>query len=272
MKPFKVMTFNVLGEWDEREGAAWNEREDAVARTISEAEADIVGLQEVTFHQRKTLDARLPDLLRVPFDPHARQIVPHTNDPLNTILFRPARFSLETCGVFWLGLDPTRPTNDWEAAFPRCTTWARLVDRANAAPLLFISTHFDHDSELARNESTGLIQQFLADSIGPEGQAVPAIMVGDFNSDASLSIHRRFIDGPPALLDAWEQTNGGPAPPYEQGTFHDFTGKALTEVGRIDWILYSTPLKALSTNLLDRGIQGRFPSDHFPVVSQFIRS
>ena len=94
MKPSKVLTFNILGEWDEREGAAWEEREGAVARTISESDADIVGLQEVTFRQRQALDARLPELLRVPFQPHARQIVPHTNDPLNTILFRPSRFTL----------------------------------------------------------------------------------------------------------------------------------------------------------------------------------
>ena len=39
MKPFKVLTFNILGNWDERENAVWNDREGAVARTISEADA-----------------------------------------------------------------------------------------------------------------------------------------------------------------------------------------------------------------------------------------
>ena len=52
MKAFKVLTFNILGNWDQREGALWHEREGAVARTISEADADLVGLQEAMFDQR----------------------------------------------------------------------------------------------------------------------------------------------------------------------------------------------------------------------------
>lgn len=271
MKPFKVLTFNILGNWDRREGAVWNEREGAVARTISEADADLVGLQEAMFEQRSALDARLPLLARIPLDEHARPIIPHTNDPLNTILYRPSRFDLKACGTFWLGLDPARPSLDWEAAFPRCATWARLVDRVDGKPLLFVSTHFDHDSEAARLESAALILKFLSDARGGESEAAPVVIVGDFNTDASLGVHQQLIDGPPPLLDAWEETNGGPSAPYADGTFHDFTGEALAAVGRIDWILFSAPLTPLATDLLasDRG--GLYPSDHFPVLSRFVR-
>ena len=202
MKPFKVLTFNILGNWDEREHAVWNEREGAVARAIIEADADIVGLQEAMFEQRSALDARLPTLTRIPLEEHARPIVPHTNDPLNTILYRPSRFDLEACGTFWLGLDPARPTIDWEAAFPRCATWARLVDRTDGKPLLFVSTHFDHDSETARSESATLILKFLSDAHCGKPEAAPVVIVGDFNEDASLKVHQQLINGPPPLLDA----------------------------------------------------------------------
>ena len=268
MKPFETLSFNILGDWDAREGAAWDVRGPRVARTISEADPDLVGLQEATFAQRLSLDAQLPGLARIPLEIHTREVIPHTDDPLNTIFFRPSRFRLEDCGVFWLGRDPARPSCDWDAAFPRCATWARFLDQADGQPLLFISTHFDHDSEIARLESATLISKFVSDA----GGGAPAIVVGDFNSDASLEVHKRMISGPPPLADAWEQTNGGPAAPYSQGTFHDFTGKALTEVGRIDWILYSPPLSPISTAVLDKGIGGRYPSDHFPVLSRFIRA
>lgn len=272
MKPFETLSFNILGDWDEREGAAWEVRGPRVARTISEADPDLVGLQEATFSQRRSLDAQLPGLTRIPLAVHAREVIPHTDDPLNTILYRPSRFRLERCGVFWLGPDPSRPGCDWEAAFPRCATWARFHDLADGEPLLFISTHFDHDSRTARLESAAVISRFVSDARREQGGDAPVIVVGDFNSDASLEVHKRLLAGPPPLLDAWEQANGGPAAPYSQGTFHDFTGEALTEVGRIDWILFSPPLSPISTAVRDKGIGGRYPSDHFPVLSRFIRA
>lgn len=271
MKPFKVVTFNILGDWDERQGAEWGQREDAVAATIADSRADIVGLQEVTFAQRRSLDPRLPGLRRIPFVEHARQITPHTDDPLNTILVNPDRFRVERYGVFWLGLDPARPSRDWDAAFPRCATWAWLADVADGAPLLFVSTHFDHDSELARRESGRCVLAFLErEGAGPGG--APAILVGDFNTDASLDLHRQLRQGPPPLLDAWEVTNGGPGAPYQDGTYHDFSGKALVEVGRIDWVLFCGPLAPESVRRIEAGVEGRYPSDHFPLAATFRRT
>ncbi len=272
MKPFKVMTFNILGEWDEREGAAWEEREAGVAATIQDAVPDLVGLQEVTYAQRAALDVRLAGLRRVPLLEHTRQIIPHTDDPLNTILYNPERFRLEEHGVFWLGLDPARPSRDWEAAFPRCAAWARMVDLTDRLPLLFVSTHFDHDSLLARSESAERVLGFLERSAPRDADTTPAIIVGDFNSDASLDLHRRMKQGPPPLLDAWEETNGGPSAPYEDGTYHDFTGKALTEVGRIDWIFFIGPLTPVVVRRIEASIGGRYPSDHFPLAATFRRA
>lgn len=271
MKTFEVVTFNILGDWDERDGAAWDEREAGVAATIAAARPDVVGLQEVTYAQRASLDARLAGLRRIPFIEHARQIFPHTDDPLNTILYSPERFRLAQHGVFWLGLDSARPSRDWEAAFPRCAVWARLVDLADESPLLFVSTHFDHDSELAREESARRILGFLEEQ-ARDNAAAPAIVVGDFNTDASLELHGRLKQGPPGLRDAWEETNGGPSAPYEDGTYHDFTGKALTEVGRIDWILFNGPITPLKVRRLEEAIGGRYPSDHFPLAATFRRA
>ena len=272
MKTFEVVTFNILGEWDEREGAAWSEREAGVAATITAARPDIVGLQEVTYAQRASLDARLPALRRIPLSEHARQIVPHTDDPLNTILYNPERFRLADHGVFWLGVDPARPSRDWDAAFPRCAAWARLVDAADESPLLFISTHFDHDSVLAREESARRVLRFIDGTTRTGDDAPPVILVGDFNTDASLELHDRLKQGPPQLHDAWEEANGGPSVPYEDGTYHDFTGKALTEVGRIDWILFRGRIAPVRVRRVEEAVGGRYPSDHFPLAATFRRA
>jgi endonuclease/exonuclease/phosphatase family metal-dependent hydrolase len=268
---FSVLTFNILGAWDQREGAGWDRRRDSVIRTIRLADADLVGIQEGTRGQLEDLDAGLAGLRRAPVHDPVEPAVPQDEDPLNAIYYRPNRFRYEKGGVFWLGEDPTRPAQDWDAAFPRCAAWARLVDVRGGEPLIFVSTHLDNWSQQARMEGVSLILNFLRQHDGDADGPVPAIAVGDFNSDASLEVHRRFLDGPPAFRDAWEQTHAGPGAPYSDGTFHDFTGKPLLQVGRIDWILYTGPLDPLAARIIDESFDGAYPSDHFPVLTSFIR-
>jgi len=268
---FTVLTFNILGAWDPREGAGWDRRGALVIRTIRLADADIVGIQEGTRGQLEDLDAGLPDLARAPvFDP-VEPPIPAEEDPLNAIYYRTDRFRFEKGGVFWLGEDPSRPAQDWDAAFPRCAAWARFVDVACGQPLVFVSTHLDNWSQRARMEGVSLILNFLRQHQGEPDDPAPAIVVGDFNSDASLEVHRRFLDGPPTFRDAWEETHGGPGGPYGDGTFHDFTGKPLPQVGRIDWVLHRGPLEPRAVRVIDASFDGLYPSDHFPVLTSFTR-
>jgi len=269
--PFTVLTFNILGAWDQREGAGWARRGDLVLRTIRGAGADLIGIQEGTEGQLEYLEAGLPGLRRAPLRDPVESAVPAAEDPLNAIFYRPDRFRFEKGGVFWLGEDPSRPAQDWDAAFPRCAAWARLVDVACGEPLVFISTHLDNWSARARMEGVSLILHFLRQHHGEENGPGPAIVVGDFNSDASLEVHRRFLDGPPAFRDAWEETHRGPGAPYSDGTFHDFSGKPLPQVGRIDWVLYTGPLGPRETRIVDASFEGLYPSDHFPLLASFDR-
>lgn len=269
--PFTVLTFNVLGAWDPREGTGWDLRGERVLNSIRLADADLVGIQEGTRGQLADLDAGLPGMVRAPVSDPVEARVPPEEDPLNAIYYRPDRFRYEKGGVFWLGEDPSRPAQDWDAAFPRCAAWARLVDVACGGPLVVISTHLDNWSQRARMEGVSLILNFLRQHHGEANDPGPAIVVGDFNSDASLDVHRRFLDGPPAFHDAWEDTHGGPGAPYGDGTFHDFTGKPLLQVGRIDWVLYTGPLVPLAAGIVDASFDGLYPSDHFPVLASFSR-
>jgi endonuclease/exonuclease/phosphatase family metal-dependent hydrolase len=270
-EPFRVLTFNILGSWDLREGAGWAERQERVVGVIAQAAPDLVGLQEATAVQRATLDAKLPGLRRVPVHPPEGAPNREHEEALNTILYRPTRFRYEAGGIFWLGVDPARPALDWDAAFPRCATWARFTDLADGVPLLFIATHLDHESDRARAESAALILEFLALTHTAPGARVPVIIVGDFNADASTDLHQRFLEGPPPFRDAWEETRGGAGAPYTDGTFHDFTGKPLTDVGRIDWILFTGSLRPLEARVVEAAVGGHYPSDHFPILALFSR-
>ena len=93
-------------------------------------------------------------------------------------------------------------------------------------------------------------------------------LTGDFNSDAGSAPHDIFTaaspDGGPALMrDAWEE-----APPANRswpGTYNGFKGRKTKN--RIDWVLIGGSIKALQTGKIEDTVDGRYPSDHYPVFA-----
>jgi len=53
----------------------------------------------------------------------------------------------------------------------------------------------------------------------------------------------------------------------DAGTFNGFEG--VRTGPRIDWILHTQDLVPLSCEIIRDSRDGRFPSDHFPVVARF---
>ena len=83
--------------------------------------------------------------------------------------------------------------------------------------------------------------------------------MGDFNTTPESRAHAALTKD---LRDVWDAApqRSGPA-----ATFHEFTGKPDQ---RIDWILYRG-LQPLSVRTVATHEDGRYPSDHFPVVAEF---
>ena len=65
------------------------------------------------------------------------------------------------------------------------------------------------------------------------------------------------------LRDCWRLTH--PNTTEDQGTFHEFTGTRSRE--RIDWIFVSEHLEVARCAIDCRSRNGRYPSDHFPLVA-----
>jgi endonuclease/exonuclease/phosphatase family metal-dependent hydrolase len=91
---------------------------------------------------------------------------------------------------------------------------------------------------------------------------LPRVLVGDFNLTPDTPGHGRLIEGA-GLRDLWEALGKGES---EAGTCHDWDGKPKT---RIDWILASPDLEPESIERSMYRRDGRYPSDHFPVVACF---
>ena len=65
------------------------------------------------------------------------------------------------------------------------------------------------------------------------GTATPIILLGDFNAMARSNKAYDVLTEGGFFTDAWTAA--------EEGTFHDFTGTAEKELGRIDWIFTRGP-------------------------------
>ena len=135
------------------------------------------------------------------------------------ILFRAAKFSLDSSGTFWFSDTPEIPSRTWGNRVTRICTWARLIERDSGTAFYFYNVHLDHESQAARVKGVSL----LLSRIRKRPADDPVIVTGDFNAEPDNAAiigrcrppTRRF---PSALLPP---SRKGPT-----GTFHGFTGTA----------------------------------------------
>lgn len=237
------------------DGTVWRNRRDTIARVIREADADVVGLQEAHGYQFGDLSDRLPS--------YTWTGVGERTGEFNPIGYRAARFNRLDSGVEWLSERPAEPESvGWDGAFARVLTGVTLRDRRTARVLAVFNTHFDHRGETARRESARLIRRRV-DDLPPE---VSAIVLGDFNVDEATPPYEVMVadtfDRP--VVDARRVAVDNGRDPGTTRTSFD----GLVPGRRIDHVFVTADLPVTryaipTTTLAD----GRFPSDHLPVVA-----
>jgi endonuclease/exonuclease/phosphatase family metal-dependent hydrolase len=253
----KVMTLNVRYDNPGDSVNAWPHRASQVTNFIKEEKPDLLGMQEVLWHQYVLLDSLLSDYTSVGVgrDDGAR------GGEMNPVFFRKDRFDLVRTITFWLSDTPEVPgTRGWGASLPRIVTWMELVDKDNHGHFFYFNTHFAHDSDSARVMSS----KILLNEVEKISHDFPYIITGDFNmlpNSTGYSILTGPNESVPALKDSYlisEKKPYGPA--Y---TFNGFSDKPGT--GRIDYIFVKNGLRVIDHRTLIRKERGIFISDHWPV-------
>jgi endonuclease/exonuclease/phosphatase family metal-dependent hydrolase len=259
-EPLRVMTFNIRYDNPRDSANAWPNRKDWVASLIRFHGADAVGVQEALLRQLADLDARLPGWSRV----GVGRADGREAGEFSAILYRTDRLELLESGTFWLSPTPeVAGSKGWDAAIERIATWARFRDRRTGCRLLHLNTHFDHIGEQARQESARLIRRRLTTLAG----GLPVIVTGDLNTTPSSVAYRIFtrdtIPGAIApLADAYTASRTGHYGPTSSWT--EF--KAIEPGRRIDYVMVSPGVEVLAHGILPDSWDGRFPSDHLPVL------
>ncbi|MHC5003767.1 MAG: endonuclease/exonuclease/phosphatase family protein [Planctomycetota bacterium] len=254
-----VLSFNIrYGTAADGENA-WPRRRDQVIDVLRRIDADVVGLQEALRFQLDEITAALPGYREVGVgrdDGAAR-------GEYSALLLRSERFDSVETGTFWLSDEPTAAgSTSWGNQIPRICTWAELTDRLSGRRLLVLNTHWDHRSQPSRERSGAAIRAFVDERRA--GGPLPVLVLGDLNAGESNPATSALRgSGPAALVDTFRAVHPEAA---DVGTFHGFAGRRSGE--KIDVVLASMEWTVLEAAIRRDRLDGRYPSDHFPVFAR----
>lgn len=257
----RVMTFNIRYDNPGDGINAWPNRKDWVASLMRWHDADVIGVQEALQHQLIDIDTRLPGFARV----GVGRADGKTKGEFSAILYRTSRVALRDSGTFWLSTTPeVAGSKGWDTAIERIATWARFADRRTGCEWLQLNTHFDHVGQSARQESARLIRRRLAQL----ANGLPIVLTGDLNTEPKDAPYRiltteRIADAVPPLHDAFVVSRTGSYGPTS--SWNAF--KAIEPNRRIDYVMVSAPVIVEQHAILSDTWEGRFPSDHLPVMA-----
>ena len=256
----KVMSFNIrYGNAKDGENH-WDKRKDTVVQVFRDVSADFVGGQEALPFQIEYIREVLGDQYAVLY--RTREVDEAAGEA-SPIFYRGDRWQLDrgAHGTFWLSDTPEQPgSTTWGNRLPRIVTWGRFIDRRTGRAVYVYNTHFDHQSQESRVQAAGLMLQRMRDR-GHKDE--PIIVMGDFNAGEDNPASVRLRQGPPELVDTFRVVH----PEATQvGTFGGFKGGRDGQ--KIDHIYVEPGVKVKSAEILHQQVNGRWPSDHYPVTAE----
>lgn len=280
-----VLSFNIRYGHANDGDNSWPFRKEQVVDVIRRESPDFLGLQEAVVDPREGMNqvayiaGHLPGYAWIgrsrDEDPGQGESTP--------IFYRKDRWRIDKDrqGTFWLSDTPEKvASKHWGNNIPRIATWAVFVEKSTGRKIAVVNTHFDHQSEPSRQRSAALVLRRLAE-ITDMGR-IPSVVMGDFNC-GEQSVGIQLLQGNVANIE--EPLAAGPwpalpsngfiglrdtfrvihpdAPNNEVGTFGAWVGK--TDGAKIDYVFASPDLEVLDAKILHDNIDGRYPSDHYPV-------
>jgi endonuclease/exonuclease/phosphatase family metal-dependent hydrolase len=255
-----IMTFNIRYTNPNDSLNAWPLRAEKVSSQVLFHEAHIIGVQEALYGQVQDMDR---SLMKYKYVGVGRDDGKQGGE-FSPIFFDTTRLQLLRSQTFWLSETPQVPgSKSWDAAITRIVTWAEFRDKKSQKRFFVFNTHFDHQGQIARAESAKLLLKYSSQIAG----AIPYIVTGDFNASPDQEPIQIITNAKDPLY--LTDTKAISATPHygPTGTFNGFQSKEIRDVP-IDYIFIKHGVKVLKHATLSETWQGRFSSDHFPVLAR----
>ncbi len=246
-----VMTFNIRYGTADDGSNSWQHRKNMVFEVIRNFNPDFVGLQEALEFQIKEIIDQQPDYTFIGVGRDDGK----TEGEYSAILYAKDRFILDTTETFWFSETPNIPSSkNWGNNITRICTWGKFFDKFTGKQLYVLNVHFDHESVPSRIKSA----QAVINKINSLNKALPIILTGDFNTDETeetISVIKKN-----GLMDSYYLVNKKTT---TDGTFNSFLGEDTGN--KIDYIFINDKFKVVKSVIDKTNVNGKYPSDHFPV-------
>ena len=252
----RVGTYNLRVNTANDKENAWPYRKEMVKSLVLRHGFDIFGAQE---------DSYIPHITDILEINKFAYVGVGSDDGIaggahNAIFYDKTRFVVLDKGHFWYSVNPDAPGLGWDAiCCSRICSWAKFKDTTSDNEFYFFNSHFDHQGSVARLESSKLLLKKMKDIAGNS----TIICTGDFNATpTSDPIKVLYNDG--LLIDSRLVTK---KPPFGTvGTTNGFNINAPM-IDRIDYIFVTKDVTVKEYGVINDMENGRFPSDHFPVIA-----
>ena len=265
----RVMTYNLrFADYDNGAPHSWSRRRPAMAALLRQESPDLIGTQEGLYRQLRDVHEDIQQSGKK-YDWIGTGREGGSRGEFMALFYDTGRLTPVAYAHFWICENPCAVGGKWPGAgSPRMVTWVRFRDSATCKEFYALNTHLDNVSEEARLGGARLLVQQMHHPeapLPPFEAGLPCIVTGDFNVPAARGkggVYEMLLtDG--KLTDTWTS-----APPdgrgNEYGTWHDYKGPS-SPGRRIDWILTSPGVRTTSAGINTFALDGRYPSDHFPV-------
>jgi len=265
-----IMTFNIRYGSANDGDDSWDKRKDMVCDVIRNHPSDVVGLQEALRFQIDAIREAHPMYGEIGV---AREDGNNEGE-YSSVLYRTDRFGVGESGTFWFSDTPeVAGSNTWGNACVRICSWARLIETRTGKAFYIFNLHLDHVSQTSREKSAVL----LAERIKNRRYKEPFVVTGDFNAGEDNPVIK-YLKGQMAVEGPDGSKAKTPVPVVDTfrvlhpddkdvRTAHEFKG--TRQGNKIDYIFVPPGAKVIEAQILYDNVDGRYPSDHYPVNARF---
>ncbi len=251
-----VMSFNIrYGTANDGENS-WPQRRGIVFSLLRGQAPDLIGVQEALRFQLDEITEAVAGYTEIGV---GREDGVEAGE-YAAILYRTERFQVLDSGTFWLSDTPEVPgSTSWGNSITRICTWARFEEIGSGRTFYLFNLHLDHRSQPSRERSAGLLAERIVTRAHPD----PVIATGDFNAGEENPAILSLTTSAPQLRDTFRVLYPDAD---EAGTFNGFQGDRSGE--KIDFIFVDDAWEVFTAAILHTAVEGRYPSDHFPVTAR----
>lgn len=256
---FTTMSYNI--RWNSPHDGInhWDLRKNELVQQLQRYKPEIIGLQEVTKYQLDYIDSALVDYHYIGV---GRDDGKEAGE-YSPIFYQYRQFDPVQKGWFWLSETPETPSPGWDAQLNRICAYVCLVKKSTRDSLWVFNTHFDHEGDTARLMSAKLLLHYM-DSLVTANK--PIIVMGDLNcqvNDEPITVLST------RLQNCWNSTSTDNIT-NQTGTFNAFD-TSLMHFDCIDYCFARNLTVEPSSAIIEKRSNGLWISDHFPVLTKYIR-